>query len=138
MLPFKESNRLNYVYSMWLNLPKNYVITLPTTTWCQVHSFQIDWGEGGRNSSWTLTKGIFKSSLRNCFKLGKRLQQASNNGKILRYLALHFFYFSSKGFFLPRFKQRWCFKMGPLSSLSLLCTEYLMYKNNTNGVKLKY
>ena len=40
--------------------------------------------------------------------------------------------------FLLRIKQKWCFKMGPLCSLSLVCTEYLMHKNNTNGVKLEY
>ena len=40
--------------------------------------------------------------------------------------------------FLSRFKQRWCFKMGHLCSLSLACTEYLMHKNNTNKVKVEY
>ena len=49
-----------------------------------------------------------------------------------------FFTLVPKVCFLPRFKQRWCFKMGPLCSLSLVCTEYLMHKNNTNGVKLEY
>ena len=28
--------------------------------------------------------------------------------------------------------------MGPLCSLSIVCTEYFMHKNNTNGVKLEY
>ena len=40
--------------------------------------------------------------------------------------------------FLLRFKQKWCFKIGPLCSLSLMCTEYLMQRNNTNRVKLEY
>ena len=66
------------------------------------------------------------------------LQLASNNEKILRQVSLHFFYFKYEDFFLLRFKQKWCFKMGPLCSLSLMCTEYLMQRNNTNGVKLEY
>ena len=77
MLPLKGSNRLNYVYPLWLNLPENYTITLSTTTWSQVHSFQIDRGKAAeipRNSLWTLTEDIFKSSHRNCFKLGMELQ----------------------------------------------------------------
>ena len=45
MLPLKGSNRLNYVFLLWLNLPENYVITLSTTTWFQLHSFQIDRGK---------------------------------------------------------------------------------------------
>ena len=49
-----------------------------------------------------------------------------------------FFTLIIKVCFLLRFKQKWCFKMGPLCSLSLVCTEYLMHKNNTNGVKLEY
>ena len=28
--------------------------------------------------------------------------------------------------------------MGPLCSLSLVCTEYLMQRDNTDGVKLEY
>ena len=40
--------------------------------------------------------------------------------------------------FLLRIKQKWCFKMGPLCSLSLVCTEYLMHRSNTNGIKLEY
>ena len=40
--------------------------------------------------------------------------------------------------FLLSIKQNWCFKMGPLCSLSLVCTEYLIHRSNTNGVKLKY
>ena len=49
-----------------------------------------------------------------------------------------FFTLVTKVCFLLRIKQKWCFKMGPLCSLSLVCTEYLMHKNNTNGVKLEY
>ena len=45
MLPLKGSNRLNYVFSLWLNLPENHIIILSTTTWCEVHSFQIDRGK---------------------------------------------------------------------------------------------
>ena len=43
-----------------------------------------------------------------------------------------------KVFFLLRLKQKWCFKMGPLCSLSFVGTEYLIHRNNTNGVKLEY
>ena len=53
-------------------------------------------------------------------------------------MALRFFTLVPKVSFLPRFKQKLCFKMGPLRSLSLVCTEYLMHKNNTNQVKLEY
>ena len=49
-----------------------------------------------------------------------------------------FFTLLPKVCFLPRLKQRWCFKMGPLYSLSLVGTEYLMHKNNIKGVKLEY
>ena len=45
MLPLKESNHLNYVYPLWLNLPENYIITLSTTMWSQVYSFQIGRGK---------------------------------------------------------------------------------------------
>ena len=44
MLLLKGSNRLNYIYPPWPNLPENYIITLSTTTWSQVYSFQIDQG----------------------------------------------------------------------------------------------
>ena len=45
MLPLKGSDRLNYIFPLWLNLPENYIITLSTTTWFQVHSFQINRGK---------------------------------------------------------------------------------------------
>ena len=45
---------------------------------------------------------------------------------------------ATKVCFLLMFKQKWCFKMGRLCSLSLVYTKYLMHRNNTNGVKLEY
>ena len=42
MLPLKESNRLSYVFPLWLNIPDNYIITLSGGTWSQPHFFQID------------------------------------------------------------------------------------------------
>ena len=61
MLPLKGSNRLNYIYSLWLNLPENCIITLSTTTQSRVHSKLTE----GRwqNSSWTFIKDIFKGTL---------------------------------------------------------------------------
>ena len=49
-----------------------------------------------------------------------------------------FFTLVTKVYFLLRIKQKWCFKMGPLCFLSLVCTEYLMQRNNINVVKLEY
>ena len=45
ILPLKRSNRLYYLDRLWLNLPKNYTISLSITTWSQNHSFQIDQGK---------------------------------------------------------------------------------------------
>ena len=66
------------------------------------------------------------------------LQQVSNKGKTSRQVSLHFFTLVTKVYFLLRIKQKWRFKMRPLSSLSLVYAEYLMHRNNNNGVKLEY
>ena len=138
MLPLKGSNRLNYVYPLWLNLPENYVIILSTTTWPQVHSFQIERGKAAEiphvlqlNISLNLVIGIV-------LNLAWSYSRLQIMGKYSGRCPYIFFTLVSKVCFLLRFKQKWCFKMGLLRSLSLVCTEYLMHRNNTNGVKLEY
>ena len=49
-----------------------------------------------------------------------------------------FFTLVTRSYFMLRIVQKWRFKMGPLSSLSCVCTEYLTQKYNTNRVRLEY
>ena len=59
-------------------------------------------------------------------------------GKYSIKLPYMFFTLVPKVCFLPRFMQRWCFKLRPLCSLSLVCAECVMHENNTDGVKVEY
>ena len=81
--------------------------------------------EGGSNSLWNLTKDIFKSRLQVKEKYSGRCPYIS-------------FTLVTKVCFLLRIKQKWRFRMETLSSLSLVCTEYLMHRKNIKGVKLEY
>ena len=138
MLPLKGSYRLNYVYSMWLNLFENYVITLSTTTWSQIHSFQIDWGKAAEihhKLKLMISLNLVIGIVLNLAWGYSRLQIMGKHSGRPPYI---FFTLVPKVCFLPRYKQRWRFKIGPLCSLSLVFTEYLTHKINTNRVKLEY
>ena len=109
---------------------------LSTTTWSQVHSFQIDRGKAAE-----IPHGFsLKMSLNLVIGIALNLAWSYSRLQIKgTYISLHFFTLITKVCFLLRTKQKWCFKMGPLYSLSLVCAEYLIHRNNnTNGVKLKY
>ena len=72
MLPLKGSNRLNEVIVCGLI----YLKVIPSRSqWQRRLNISFKLTEGSwKNSLWTLTEDIFKSSQRNCFKLGVELQ----------------------------------------------------------------
>ena len=138
MLPLKGNNRLNYVYPLWLNLPENYVIILSTTTWSQVHSLQIEWGKAAEIPHVLQLKISLNLVIRIVLNLASRYSRLQIMGKYSDRSPYIFFTLVSKVCFMLRFKQKCCFKMGLLCSLSLVCTEYLMHRNKTNERKLEY
>ena len=129
MLPLKGSNLPNYIYSLWLNLPENYVIMLWTTTWSnKVHSFQIEWVKVAEIRH-VLSRKIFVNLvIVIVLNLARSYSRLQIMGKYSGRCADIFFTLDTKISFLLRSKQKFCFKMGPLCSLSLVCTEYFMHK----------
>ena len=110
---------------------------LSTTTWSQVHSFQIDRGKAAEIPHGFSLKISLNLVIGIALNLAWSYSRLQIKGKYSGMCPYIFFTLVTKVCFLPRIKQKWCFKMGPLCSLSL-CTEYLMHRNNTNGVKLEY
>ena len=120
MLPLKGSNRLNYVFPLWLNLPENYVITLSTTTCFQLHSFQIDRGKTAEIHHELYLKISLNLVMLIVLNLLWGQSRRQRMGKYSGRWPYIFLTLAPKVCFLPRFKRRWCLKIG-FCVLCLLC-----------------
>ena len=111
---------------------------LSTTTWPQVHSFQIDRGKAAEIPHGFSLKMSLNLVIGIALNLAWSYSRLQIKGKYLGRCPYIFFTLITKVCLLLRIKQKCCFKMGPLCSLSLVCTEYLMHRNKTNERKLEY
>ena len=108
MLPLTGSNRLNYVYPLWLNLPGNYIITLFNRSQRQ---------RGPKFILFKLTEGrrqeFLNLVIRIVLNLAWSYSKLRIKGKYWDRCPYVFFTLVTKVCFWLRIKQKWWFKMGP-------------------------